>query len=211
MGRRASRVSLTEDDDESAARRLYDLALEYQERSQRSEARLLDEFEGASAGLVAVIGDMIIVDDDDERLSLTTTGFRAEVIPEDSEDEWRTLGGADELVEFYDPTDVFGDLADALAEAFPTVAPELGRVGRERHGRGRRRAGDERPTARRRRRRRRRRGRTDRVTMRLAAAELVESREILPGQWLQAYHAPGLASGSRAGQFVHVRPGDFSG
>jgi dihydroorotate dehydrogenase electron transfer subunit len=47
--------------------------------------------------------------------------------------------------------------------------------------------------------------------MRLAAAELVESREILPGQWLQAYHAPDLANGSRAGQFVHIRPGDFSG
>jgi hypothetical protein len=118
-------ISLSEDDDESAARRLYDLSLEYQERSQRSEARLLDEFEGASAGLVSVIGDMIIVDDDDERLSLTTNGFRAEVIPEDAEDEWRTLSGSDQLVEFYDPTDVFGDLADALAEAFPAVAPEL--------------------------------------------------------------------------------------
>ena len=47
--------------------------------------------------------------------------------------------------------------------------------------------------------------------MRLAAAELVDSREILPGQWLQAYHAPALAVGSRAGQFVHVRTGDFSG
>ena len=47
--------------------------------------------------------------------------------------------------------------------------------------------------------------------MRLAAAELVDSREILPGQWLQAYHAPALATGSRAGQFVHVRPGDVSG
>lgn len=47
--------------------------------------------------------------------------------------------------------------------------------------------------------------------MRLAAAALVESREILPGQWLQAYHAPELAVGSRAGQFVHVRSGDFSG
>ena len=58
-------------------------------------------------------------------------------------------------------------------------------------------------------RRRRDRGRAARVTMRLAAAELVESREILPGQWLQAYHAPGLASGSRAGQFVHARPGRF--
>jgi hypothetical protein len=117
--------SLAEDDDESAARRLYDLALEFQERSQRSEARLLDEFEGASASLVAIIGDLIIVDDEDERLSLTSAGFRAEVIPEDADDEWRTLGGSDELVEFYDPTDVFGDLADALAEAFPSVAPEL--------------------------------------------------------------------------------------
>lgn len=47
--------------------------------------------------------------------------------------------------------------------------------------------------------------------MRLAAAELVDSREILPGQWLQAYHAPDLATGSRAGQFVHIRTGDFSG
>ena len=117
--------SLTEDDDESAARRLYDLALEYQERSQHSEAQLLDQFESLSGPLVSVIGDMIIVDDDDERLSLTAGGFRAEVIPEDADDEWRTLSGADELVEFYDPTDVFGDLADALAEAFPAVAPEL--------------------------------------------------------------------------------------
>jgi dihydroorotate dehydrogenase electron transfer subunit len=49
------------------------------------------------------------------------------------------------------------------------------------------------------------------VTMRLSAAELVESREILPGQWLQAYHAPALANGSRAGQFVHMRTGDLSG
>jgi dihydroorotate dehydrogenase electron transfer subunit len=47
--------------------------------------------------------------------------------------------------------------------------------------------------------------------MRLLAAELVDSREILPGQWLQAFHAPALASGARAGQFVHVRTGDFSG
>ena len=49
------------------------------------------------------------------------------------------------------------------------------------------------------------------MTMRLAAAELVESREILPGQWLQAYHAPDIATGSRAGQFVHIRTGDYSG
>jgi dihydroorotate dehydrogenase electron transfer subunit len=47
--------------------------------------------------------------------------------------------------------------------------------------------------------------------MRLVGAELIESREILPGQWLQSYHAPTLATGSRAGQFVHVRTGDLSG
>ena len=112
-------------DDETAARRLYDLALEYQERSQRSEARLLDEFEAAAAGAAALVGDLVIVDDDDERLMLTATGaFRAEVVPEEADGEWRTLSGPEELVEFYDPTDVFGDLADALAEAFPSVSPD---------------------------------------------------------------------------------------
>jgi dihydroorotate dehydrogenase electron transfer subunit len=47
--------------------------------------------------------------------------------------------------------------------------------------------------------------------MQLVGAELLESREFLPGQWLQSYHAPALATGSRAGQFVHVRTGDLSG
>ncbi len=119
-------LPLDADDDETAAHRLYDIALEYQERSQRSEARLLEEFENAATSLSAMVGELIIVDDDDERLTLTATGnFRAEVIPEDAAGEWRTLTTADELVEFYDPTDVFGDLADSLAEAYPSVAPEL--------------------------------------------------------------------------------------
>jgi dihydroorotate dehydrogenase electron transfer subunit len=47
--------------------------------------------------------------------------------------------------------------------------------------------------------------------MRLLDAELLTSRQILPDQWLQAYHAPWLASGVRAGQFVHVRTPDYSG
>jgi dihydroorotate dehydrogenase electron transfer subunit len=47
--------------------------------------------------------------------------------------------------------------------------------------------------------------------MRLAGAELIDSREILPDQWLQSYHAPALVRGSRAGQFIHVRTGDYSG
>jgi hypothetical protein len=113
------------DQDEAAAQRLYDLALEYQERSQRSESRLLEQFAAASEKLIARIGDLIINDDDDERLTLTASGeFRAEVLTEE-ENEWRPLKTAEELVEYYDPTDVFGDLADALAEAYPAIAPEL--------------------------------------------------------------------------------------
>ncbi|MFL5779046.1 MAG: hypothetical protein ACJ761_08905 [Chloroflexota bacterium] len=118
-------IDLDVDDDEAAARRLYDLALEFQERSQRSEARLLEQFEVSAERLSARLGDLVVVDDEDERLVLEATGgFRAEVIPEDSDGMWRTLSTTDELVEYYDPTDVFGDLADALAEAFPAVVPE---------------------------------------------------------------------------------------
>jgi len=117
------------DDDELAAQRLYDLALEFQERSQRSEARLLEQFEDASENLVSKIGDIIVNDDEDERLTLTASGeFRAEVLTEE-ENEWRPLTTAEELVEYYDPTDVFGDLADALAEAYPSIAPELAAFG----------------------------------------------------------------------------------
>jgi hypothetical protein len=116
---------LDADDDELAAQRLYDLALEFQERSQRAESRLLEQFEEAAGLLTARIGDLIINDDDDERLTLTADGvFSAEVLTEE-ENEWKRLSSSDELVEYYDPTDVFGDLADALAEAYPSIAPEL--------------------------------------------------------------------------------------
>jgi hypothetical protein len=117
-------------DELEAARRLYDLALTFQERSQRAEARLLEQFEDAAAPLSPVIGELVVVDDEDERLVLTAAGsLRAQVVPEDAEEEWRPLLSADELVEFYDPTDVFGDLADAVAEGWPEVAPELARAG----------------------------------------------------------------------------------
>jgi hypothetical protein len=119
---------LDADDEEGAALALYNLALDFQERSQQSEASLIEQFEESAARVTGQLGDLIIVDDDDERLVLGGTGkFRAEVLPEDSSGEWRELAGGDELVEFYDPTDVFGDLADALAEAFPAVAPDAER------------------------------------------------------------------------------------
>jgi dihydroorotate dehydrogenase electron transfer subunit len=47
--------------------------------------------------------------------------------------------------------------------------------------------------------------------VKLLDAELLATREFLPGQWLQAYHAPWLAVGAHAGQFVHVRTPDYSG
>jgi hypothetical protein len=116
---------LEADDEESAARALYDLALDFQERSQQSEARLIEQFEEAAARLMGQLGDFIIVDDDDERLVLGSAGrFRAEVLPEDGNGEWRELHAPDDIVAYYDPTDIFGDLADAIAEAFPAVAPE---------------------------------------------------------------------------------------
>jgi len=114
------------DDEESAALALYNLALDFQERSQASEARLIDQFEEAVSRLSGRLGDLIIVDDDDERLVLSASGrFRAEVLPEDGNGEWRQLTEPEDIVEYYDPTDVFGDLADTLAESFPGLAPEM--------------------------------------------------------------------------------------
>ena len=113
-------------DAEDAARRLYDLALEFQDESQGTEAGLLSRFEGAAASLTAMLGDMIVTDDEDERLTLLSTGeLVAEVLPEGAE-TWERLTATDQLVEYYDPTDIFSDLADAIAEAYPAVVPQAG-------------------------------------------------------------------------------------
>ena len=47
--------------------------------------------------------------------------------------------------------------------------------------------------------------------VRAAGAELVESREFVPGQWQQAWHAPAVVPGARAGQYLHVRSADALG
>ena len=143
----AQPAPLDADDDEIAAQRLYDLALEFQERSQRAESRLLEQFEEASSLLTARIGDLIINDDDDERLTLTASGaFSAEVLTEE-ENEWRRLDTADQLVEYYDPTDVFGDLADALAEGYPSIAPERTAAADAANGTGGEDGGEDAPRA----------------------------------------------------------------
>ena len=89
----------------------------------------------------------MMLDDDDERLWFKRSGrFEAEVVPErdeDDEDEGQwvaLLESPDEMVQFYDPTDLFGDLAETLAEQYPEVAAEDGRGRRGRRTTGGRRA-----------------------------------------------------------------------
>lgn len=119
-------------DKPDAARLLYDLALTFQERSQLDQAQLLDDFQEVSAKVADVLGDSKVVEDEDERLWFRGTGaFEGEVVPErdeegEGEPEWQALTTPDDLVQFYDPTDLFGDLAEAIADAWPEVAPELG-------------------------------------------------------------------------------------
>lgn len=127
--------ALEVDDEEAAAGALYNLALDFQEKSQQTEAALLEQFEEAAGRLTSLVGDLVIVDETDERLTLGASGrFHAEVLPEDGDGEWRELTAPDDIVEFYDPTDVFGDLADSLAEAYPSVAPGAADEGDEDEG-----------------------------------------------------------------------------
>lgn len=118
-------------DDADAARRLYDLALTFQSRSQLSEARLVEQFEIAAAPLAGPLGDLLILDDEDERVWFKAQGsFEAEVIPEPEDGEepdgtWKPLSSPEDLVQYYDPTDLFGNLAETIAERFPNVDPEF--------------------------------------------------------------------------------------
>lgn len=108
-------------DEAGAALALYELALDYQDRSQRTEAGLIGGFENAAIGLLGFVGKISIVDDDDEHLELGVGGFRGRVIPE-GDNDWQDISTPDQIVRFYDPTDVFGDLAEALVDAYPAVA-----------------------------------------------------------------------------------------
>lgn len=110
-------------DESSAARALYDLALDYQDRSQRTEAGLVEAFENAAGGLLGLVGTLVVVDDDDEHLALGVGGFRGRVIPEGGTG-WQDISQPDQIVRFYDPTDIFGDLAEAIADAYPAVTSD---------------------------------------------------------------------------------------
>ena len=107
-------------DEPSAAQGLYELALDFQDRSQRTEGGLIEGFENAAGSLLGLVDTVVIVDDDDEHLALGVGGFRGRVIPE-GETAWQDISSPDQIVRFYDPTDVFGDLAEAIVDAYPAV------------------------------------------------------------------------------------------
>ena len=110
-------------DEGSAAQALYELALDFQDRSQRTEAGLIESFENAATGLLGMVGTLVLVDDEDEHLALGVGGFRGRVVPE-GDSGWADISSPDQIVRFYDPTDVFGDLAEAIADAYPAVTAE---------------------------------------------------------------------------------------
>ena len=119
-------------------------------------------------------------------------------MPEDEDDGQGALEleTPDDLVQFYDPTDVFGDLADSLAERFPRSPPDEDETDDE---------GDD----------------SDR---RLSTPPTVDAPcawsgpssskvgRSCPGSGSRRTPRPWLAaSGARAGQFVHVRTPDYCG
>ena len=110
-------------DEAGAAVALYELALDFQDRSQRAEANLIEQYQNAASGVLSLVDPIVLVDDDDEHLELAVGGFIGRVIPEGAT-AWLDISSADQIVRYYDPTDVFGDLAEAIADAYPAVAED---------------------------------------------------------------------------------------
>jgi hypothetical protein len=73
--------------------------------------------------VLSLVDPIVLVDDDDEHLELAVGGFHGRVIPEGAT-AWLDISSADQIVRYYDPTDVFGDLAEAIADAYPAVAED---------------------------------------------------------------------------------------
>ena len=108
---------------EMAAGALRDLALVWRDQSLDAEATLFAEFNQASAKLAPILGEFAVVDEDDEQLVVDAGGHLWARVQDRPVGTWRVLDSPRALVESYDPTDVFADLADALVDAFPALAP----------------------------------------------------------------------------------------
>lgn len=109
-----------------AARRLHALAIEFTERSRLAQADLVRSFESVAAGISPQVGDVVVEDDDDEQLTLAASGRFRGSIRDDDTAEWRTLEASDDVVDFYDPVDLFDDLAGAIEDAFPELSDDAG-------------------------------------------------------------------------------------
>lgn len=110
---------------DSAESILYDGALEYQSRSQAAQVELITDFEDLVAGLDTALGDIQIVGEPDGQVWLRANGrFYGRVIPEggSTAGQWQELPDANALAEFYDATDLFGRLADAIERRSPSTA-----------------------------------------------------------------------------------------
>ncbi len=112
-----------------AARTLADLALEYADRAQAVEAELLAEFASRAAALAAAIGPLVVESDEDERVLLRADGVLAGEVLDDESGSWTPIDSPEEVVRYYDPTDLFLDLADALVERFPEIGPSSNDAG----------------------------------------------------------------------------------
>src|SRR5436305_245841 len=80
---------------------------------------------------IGVLGGLTLIDEEPDYLSIAPDlSFRSRSrYLDETSGEWvsetEVIESAAELIEFYNPADMFGDLADAIAEGYPSVAPEL--------------------------------------------------------------------------------------
>lgn len=108
------------------AQRLYDLVLDYAERSLASQEELVRAFEAEAAQWTRAVGEVVIGDDDDEHLRLTDEGRFSGRVLDDDTGTWEPVTAPDGVAAHYDPVDLFNDLADALEELFPGLAENAG-------------------------------------------------------------------------------------
>lgn len=105
-----------------AARRLHELALDYAARSHAAATELIRSFEIAASALTGEIGELVVTDEDDERLVVTARGrLSGRVLLDDSNPRWQSLDSPDDVAEHYDAVDLFADIADTVVEAFPEI------------------------------------------------------------------------------------------
>lgn len=107
-----------------SARDLLALVREYADRAQAAEAQLLAAFSARAAASAVAVGPIVVDDDDDERLLLRADGVLAGEVLDDDTGVWLAVETAEEVVRYYDPTDIFLDLADALVERYPDLAAD---------------------------------------------------------------------------------------